>query len=101
MCVIHTGWAAKFIMYSSTHLIFAMQCKPYLILPFEFRPHGTELSIGASRGNDVVHDVDVDIVQNHTVAVACPAADVIHDVAKNDAVLCGSNFHTSLDDKRL
>ena len=33
-----------------------------LVLPLELGPHLPELGLGAGRGNDVVHDVDVNVV---------------------------------------
>ena len=34
----------------------------HLVLPLELGPHLPELGLGAGRGNDVVHDVDVNVV---------------------------------------
>ena len=59
-----------------------------LVLPLELRPHGTELGLGAGGGHDVVHDVDVDVVENHHVPVAGGSRHVVHDVSKNDPILC-------------
>ncbi len=39
------------------------------VFPFELGPHGPELYVGALGGEDVVHDVNVDVVEDHTTAV--------------------------------
>lgn len=49
----------------------------YLVLPFKLRPHLPELSVRAGGGLDVVHDVNVDIVEYHTVPVRGGANNVI------------------------
>jgi len=50
----------------------------YLILPLKLRPHLPELCIGAHCWLDVVHDVNVDIVQHDTVAVRSQTNNVVH-----------------------
>ena len=60
----------------------------HLVLPLELRPHGSELGLGAGGGHDVVHDVDVDVVENHHVPVAGGSRHVVHNVSKNDPILC-------------
>ncbi len=65
----------------------------HFVLPLELRPHGTEIGAGAHGGGDVVHDVNVDVVQNDTVLVRVQrcrlACDVVHDVSKDYARLRG------------
>ena len=63
-----------------------MQRSAYLVLPFELGPHGAELDIGAGGGRDVVHDVDVDVVQDHHAALRVPCG-LVHDVPKDGARL--------------
>ena len=50
----------------------------HLVLPLKLSPHLAELGISARGRHDVVHDVDVDIVQHHTVTVAGRTTHVIH-----------------------
>ena len=59
-----------------------------LVLPLELGPHGPELGLSAGGGHDVVHDVDVDVVQHHHVPVARGPGNVINNVAKNNPILC-------------
>ena len=40
-----------------------------LVLPLKLGPHGPELCFGALRRLDVVHDINVDIVENDHVGV--------------------------------
>ena len=37
----------------------------HAILPFKLGPHASELRLVAVRRFDVIHDIDVDIVQHH------------------------------------
>jgi hypothetical protein len=37
------------------------------VFPLELDPHCSELSVGAGSGNNVIHDVDVDCVQDNHV----------------------------------
>ena len=60
----------------------------HLVLPLELRPHGAELGLGAGGGDDVVHDVDVDVIEDHHVPVTGGACHVIHNVAENNSILC-------------
>lgn len=41
----------------------------YLVLPFKLCPHASELHIRAASRADVVHDVDVDVIQHYHTAV--------------------------------
>ena len=59
-----------------------------LVLPLELRPHGTELGLGAGGGHDVVHDVDVDVVEDHHVPVTGGASNVVDNVPENNSILC-------------
>ena len=40
-----------------------------LVLPLELCPHAPELGLGAGGGDDIVHNVDVNVVQHHHVPV--------------------------------
>ena len=60
----------------------------HLVLPLELRPHGAELGLCAGGGDDVVHDVDVNVVEDHHVPVTGGAGHVIHNVAENNPILC-------------
>ena len=61
---------------NSTHI--NIPC--YLILPLKLRPHLPELGISAHCRLDVVHDVNVDVVQHDTVAVRSQTNNVVHCV---------------------
>ena len=50
----------------------------HLVLPLELGPHLAELRVGARRRHDVVHDVDVDVVEHDAVTVGAGAAHVVH-----------------------
>lgn len=50
----------------------------HLVLPLKLGPHLSELGVIAGSGHDVVHDVDVDVVEHHTVTVAACSTYVIH-----------------------
>ena len=50
----------------------------HLVLPLKLRPHLSELCVVAGGGHDVVHDVDVNVIQDHTVPVAARTTHVIH-----------------------
>ena len=49
-----------------------------LVLPFKLRPHLTELSVRTTRRHDVVHDVNVDVIENDTVTVTGGSTHVIY-----------------------
>jgi len=55
-----------------------VNCLCYLILPLKLRPHLPELCIGTHCWLDIVHDVNVDVVQHDTVAVRSQANNVVH-----------------------
>ena len=62
-----------------------------LVLPLELGPHVAEGHVCAACGGDVVHDVDVDVVEDHNVTVELPGC-VVDDVAENDASLGGGDL---------
>ena len=64
----------------------------HLVLPLELGPHLPELGLVAGRGHDVVHDVDVDVVEDDHVAVGGGRAAVVHNVAEDDPVLRRSDL---------
>ncbi len=41
-----------------------------LVFPLELSPHASELHIWAAGRADVVHDVDVDVIEHHHAAVS-------------------------------
>ncbi len=65
--------------------------KGHLVFPLEFCPHGTELNICADGWRDVVHDVDVDVIQDHHIPPGAQSV-FIHDVAENCASLSAGHF---------
>lgn len=56
---------------------FDEQLQMYLIFPLKLCPHLSELCIGTGSWLDVVHDVDVDVTEDHAVPVASSARDVV------------------------
>lgn len=88
-----------------------------LVLPFELAPHASELEkndinsllmliihkmmhylcLCAVCWVDVVHNINVDIVQYHHAAVFVCIVGIIDNVAKDDTGLCGRNFDRGLD----
>jgi hypothetical protein len=70
----------------------------HLVLPLELCPHDTIQHLGRGGRCDVVHDIDVDIIEHHAVLVRCTAAsNVVHKVAKDDAGLGGRHLDIGLD----
>jgi hypothetical protein len=61
------------------------------VLPFELGPHGPELGLSAVCGLDVVHNVDVDVVEDHDLRVRAVRA-VVDDVAEDDAGVGRGDF---------
>ena len=49
-----------------------------LVLPLELSPHLSELCVCTGGRNDVIHNVDVDVVQYNTVAVAGSTGHIIN-----------------------
>ena len=52
-------------------VLYAQECETsaHLVFPFKLSPHASELHIGTAGWANVIHDVDVDIVQHHHAAV--------------------------------
>ena len=69
----------------------------HLVLPLELRPHGAELGLGAGGGDYVVHDVDVDVVKNNYISVACRSRHVVNNVTKYNSIFCRGHFNVSFD----
>ena len=69
----------------------------YLVLPLELCPHAPELGLGAGGWDDVVHDVNVNVVEDDNIAVAGSALHVVHNVSEDDPVLRRGNLHARLD----
>mmetsp|Transcript_7477 Transcript_7477/g.22651 ORF Transcript_7477/g.22651 Transcript_7477/m.22651 type:complete len:205 (+) Transcript_7477:479-1093(+) len=72
----------------------------HLVLPLKLRPHVAELDIGARRRADVVHDVNVDVVEHDDVAISV-ASTLKNEVAKDDSCLRGRHLDVGTDDTRL
>mmetsp|Transcript_10832 Transcript_10832/g.28114 ORF Transcript_10832/g.28114 Transcript_10832/m.28114 type:complete len:938 (-) Transcript_10832:320-3133(-) len=74
----------------------------HLVLPLELGPHRAEGEVRARRWRDVVHDVDVDVVQHDARAVGVRGAGgVVHDRAEDDARLGGGDLDVGADRARL
>ena len=63
----------------------------------EFFDHLPELGLGAGGGDYVVHDVDVDVVKNNYISVACRSRHVVNNVTKNNSIFCRGHFNVSFD----
>lgn len=50
----------------------------YLVLPFELCPHLPEIRVGTGGRHNVVHDVNMNVVQNNTIAIPWAAWYIIH-----------------------
>ncbi len=94
----------KFLFQLGTTRIFFLdglkiicKVKKNLVLPFKLGPHRSELRLGARGRHDVVHDVDMDVVEDDHVPVGDGAAAVVNDVAEDDAVFRRSHLHVGLD----
>ena len=74
--------------------VFDVGVDNHFVFPFEHDPHLEKFLVVALRWYYVVHDVDVDVIEDHTVAVTRRAAYVVDDVAENDAVLGGRDLKT-------
>ena len=69
----------------------------YLVLPLKLCPHAPKLGLGAGGRHDVVHNVDVNIIEDDYIAVAGRPLHVVYDVAKDDSVLRRGNLDVCLD----
>lgn len=49
-----------------------------LVLPLELGPHVAEVRVAAGGGLDVVHDVDVDVVEHNHAAVRARPRNFVH-----------------------
>ena len=74
---------------------------PHLILPLEFCPHAAELCLRAAGGHNVIHDINVDVVENDNIPVAAGPQDVVDNVSEDDAILRGGNLHVGLDVRKV
>jgi len=68
--------------------LFLIKNVHYLIFPFKLCPHRSELIIGARGRHNIVHNVNMNIVEDHAVSISASTAHVINNVAEDDAVLC-------------
>ena len=50
----------------------------HLVFPLKLSPHLPELWISTSSRYNVVHNVDMNVIQHNTVTVSCTSRDVIH-----------------------
>ena len=77
-----------------------MQIQTHLVFPLKLCPHGAELRLCAQRRGDVVHNVNVNVVENHAVAVRGRARHIVHNVAKDDASLGRRHLLSSEEKKK-
>ncbi len=61
-------------------------CHGDLVLPLKLRPHSPELCVGAFLWLNVVHDVNVNVVEHHTVTISSRSNNVVHCVGVS---VCG------------
>ena len=54
-----------------------------LVLPLEFSPHASKHRVAARRGDDVIHDINVHVVQHDDITIG--ASGLVHDVAEDDS----------------
>ncbi|KAI3494698.1 hypothetical protein L1887_40514 [Cichorium endivia] len=74
----------------------------HLVLPLELGPHGAELRLVAVRRRNVVHNVNVDVVEHHTLGIARTLRTrarrtLVDDVAKDHARLGARHLDRRLD----
>ena len=50
----------------------------YLVLPLELCPHLPEIRVGTGGRHNVVHDVNMNVIQNNTIAIPWAAWYIIH-----------------------
>ena len=70
------------------------------ILPLKIGPHLAEFRIRTGSGHNVIHDVDVDVVEHDHIAVRSRASHVVNDISKDDSILSRSHLHTHTDKKK-
>ena len=58
-----------------------------LVFPLKLCPHTSELHVWAAGRADVVHDVDVDVIQHHHTAVGVGCG-LVDNVAKDGTSFC-------------
>eukprot|EP00048_Salpingoeca_helianthica_P014963 m.224436 g.224436 ORF g.224436 m.224436 type:complete len:482 (-) comp16465_c0_seq1:1487-2932(-) len=68
-----------------------------LVLPLKLHPHRSKVTLRTVRRCDVVHDVNVDIVEHDDVAVGRRARHIVHNVAKDDPRLRRRHLDVGLD----
>ena len=73
----------------------------YLIFPFKFCPHGPEFNLCTRRRHNVIHDVDVNIIENHNVTIGHCTRDIVYDVAENDPIFSRRDFNVCFDAKNF
>ena len=66
------------------HNVVNLRVNRHLVLPLELGPHAAELHVGAAGRLDIIHDVHVDVVQDHHRLVRARGR-VVHDVAEDHA----------------
>ena len=50
----------------------------HLVFPFKLHPHLAELLISAAGRHNVIHDVNVNVIEDHTVAITGGTAYIIN-----------------------
>lgn len=68
------------------------------VLPLKFSPHAAELGLSAVRRVDIVHDIDMNVVQDDAVAISSTLC-VVYNVAKDNASLGGRDFDRCFDNE--
>ncbi len=55
-------------------------CHGNLVLPLKLRPHFPKLCVSAALRLDVVHDVNVNVVEDYAVTISSRSNNVVHCV---------------------
>merc|ERR1712088_599688 len=69
----------------------------HLVLPLKLCPHGPELGFGARGRHDIVHDVNMDVVQHNHISVTGATAHVVDNVPEDYSILGRGDLDISLD----
>src|ERR1700737_2590469 len=66
------------------------------VLPLKFRPHTSELILCAGRWLNVIHNINVDVVQDDNL-LFCGTRAIIDNGSKDNSSICRRDFHSCLN----